>query len=446
MQPPGTASVVTYAAPSGYTPVSTQYEVIVNGSPAPVYTTPDMGHFASFDSNFSSSVPVTVNTTFDVTSVSVSPQSDSVVASNSARSISFNVPTTGQYVVFVNGVTATPLFIFANPLEVNPPKAGDVGVTYYGPGYYDLDSEIVVGAGKTLYVHGGAVIRGKVRVGASSPSTAGIDGAKVMGRGIVDSSIMTDYGRPMRIQKSSNVSVSGLTFLGKEHWGVVGYMNTGGITIDNIKVLNWQATTSGTPDGIDMVGTQGATISNSFVRAYDDGVTIKCSKNGWSGSSADITYSNMVIYQGDGGNATEIGYENDTGFRIDRSTFRDIDVVRKTAKTPTHKRSALGIHLTGDSPVDTVLYDGYRVEYSEENLIYISSFYTTDYPFVTRAPLTNVTIRNFSGPGGLPSVINSDDAGKPITVNFENARIGGVAVTSAASAGITTTNASAAMS
>ena len=54
------------------------------------------------------------------------------------------------------------LFLFANAPEVNPPKQGDAGVRYYGPGVYH--ENIDVKSNETIYLAGGAVIFGSLNV------------------------------------------------------------------------------------------------------------------------------------------------------------------------------------------------------------------------------------------------------------------------------------------
>ena len=56
-----------------------------------------------------------------------------------------------------------PLLLFANNPEINPPKEGDPGVIYFGPGIHK-PNRIILKTGQTLYLAGGAVVKGAVIV------------------------------------------------------------------------------------------------------------------------------------------------------------------------------------------------------------------------------------------------------------------------------------------
>ena len=80
----------------------------------------------------------------------------------------------------VNGDVDNNLMIFANPLEVNPPSPTDPDVIYLGPGLYTQN--YIVPSGKTLYIAGGAVVKGGVIMNNAT-------NAKVIGRGVLDRSL-----------------------------------------------------------------------------------------------------------------------------------------------------------------------------------------------------------------------------------------------------------------
>jgi hypothetical protein len=52
------------------------------------------------------------------------------------------------------------LLLFANRPENNPPKHGDPNVVYFGPGIHKPE-RIALKAGQTLYLAGGAVVKGR---------------------------------------------------------------------------------------------------------------------------------------------------------------------------------------------------------------------------------------------------------------------------------------------
>ena len=97
----------------------------------------------------------------------------------------------------VNGDVYNTLDIFANPVEVNPPSPTDPNVIYLGPGYYKQD--YIVPSGKTLYIAGGAVIKGEVVLDNAT-------NAKVIGRGVLDH----PPGRAVSANYANQITIDGI--------------------------------------------------------------------------------------------------------------------------------------------------------------------------------------------------------------------------------------------
>src|SRR5262249_37752721 len=73
----------------------------------------------------------------------------------------------------------SPLLLFSNGIEQAAPTPSDPGVVYVGPGVHDAGL-IKLTEGQTLYVAGGAVVKGGV--------DASGDNIRIMGRGVIDGS------------------------------------------------------------------------------------------------------------------------------------------------------------------------------------------------------------------------------------------------------------------
>ncbi|HEV2087765.1 MAG TPA: hypothetical protein VGR21_05600, partial [Cryptosporangiaceae bacterium] len=211
---------MTYPAPPDM-PTTTDYTVDVNGQDSFVYST-----FIAKFSNFSfgsGPVRVTVTTNVDANTVDIRPKALNITPRfvPGSRTLEFDLTKPANLSIEVNGNLANPLFLFANPLETSRPDRLDPNVIYFASGQiYDV-GELVVGSNKTVYVEGGAVVRGKLRIGSGTPTGVGATNVRVLGRGIVDSSLLTNVGRPVRINNSNTVTLDGPIFLGKESWGVV---------------------------------------------------------------------------------------------------------------------------------------------------------------------------------------------------------------------------------
>jgi len=173
------AEVVTYPAPEGET-LSSDYVVEVDGKPVAVYLARTQHEdkrpysFAYFD--FSGTVTVKIKTALPLNNLAVLPskygikptinQGEATFTTDKPFNISFEP--TGEN---------TPLLLFSNPIEKDPPKQGDPNVIYFGPGVHK-PARIDLTAGQTLYIAGGAVVKTAV--------TSRGDNIRIMGRGILD--------------------------------------------------------------------------------------------------------------------------------------------------------------------------------------------------------------------------------------------------------------------
>ena len=131
-------NLITYPAPEGYAK-SPSYTVTVNGKQSPVYDArindPDNCGYTYFDFEGTVHVIVTVPAGFE--SVKIRPQSAGIKAKVKGNKIEFDMTSPKKLCLELNGKVSYPLFIFANPLEINPPKSTDRGVRYFGPGFHD---------------------------------------------------------------------------------------------------------------------------------------------------------------------------------------------------------------------------------------------------------------------------------------------------------------------
>jgi len=143
---------------------------------------PKENHWVGF--SFSGKVAVVVEPlTVEATSVEVRPDPPGVSASLKGGKIRVEITRPGQYYVMVKAKGSPrhdfdhPLFIFADPPETNVPKKGAPGVHYFGPGVHDIGFKYPVRAGETVYIAGGALVKGSIAYTG--------DGVRILGRGIL---------------------------------------------------------------------------------------------------------------------------------------------------------------------------------------------------------------------------------------------------------------------
>ena len=136
---------------------------------------------------------------------------------------------------------------------------------YFGPGIHDA-GRIDLASGQTLYLAGGAVVKGAV--------AAEGDNIRICGRGILDGNDYAWRKGPYNVTMGihgNNVEVSGITIRGSSHWTIVP-RNSRHVTIRNVKICNSRVQND---DGINPCNSQDVLITDCFIRTDDDCVAMK---------------------------------------------------------------------------------------------------------------------------------------------------------------------------
>ena len=104
----------------------------------------------------------------------------------------------------------SPLLLFGNSLETNIPKADDADIIYFGPGVHN-PGKIVLKNNQTLYLAGGAVVKGDGKG----------DDIRIAGRGIINSTDYPHHQGPtvfmVHFEKCRNVIIKDVILRGS--WG-----------------------------------------------------------------------------------------------------------------------------------------------------------------------------------------------------------------------------------
>lgn len=117
-----------------------------------------MGYF-----DFSGQVEVSVTyNKGEVKSGRVRPLSYGITPRTSGSTITFTLDRPRNLSIEVNGDIFHNLHLFANPIDENrPKKLKDKNLIYFAPGIHQLPGDTLnVPSGKTVYVAGGAIVRG----------------------------------------------------------------------------------------------------------------------------------------------------------------------------------------------------------------------------------------------------------------------------------------------
>jgi hypothetical protein len=263
------AEVTTWKAPEGEA-LSSTYRVWVNGTSIPVYTARGVHGgayaFATFDFKGAVRVAITASSTSDLRRAVVRPAAARILTETEGDALIISLDAPRKLSIEPDGIN-NPLLLFANRPETNPPKQGDPGVIFFGPGIHK-PNRIVLRSGETLYLAGGAVVKGAVIARQA-------DHIRIRGRGILDG---TDWpwtkgpaGHLIGIENCSDVTIEDVVLRGSFAWTLVP-MRCKDVTIRNVKIVNSRVQND---DGINPCNSQNVLIEDCFVRTDDDCVALK---------------------------------------------------------------------------------------------------------------------------------------------------------------------------
>ena len=449
-----------YSGPPGE-PASPDFTVEANGQPVFVYQakvrheiakppgsiwTHEMGakaevaSFACFD--FEGKVAVAVKPNRPFQKATLLPTSYGIQPKIEGGIVRFEIDQPRKLTLLLHGSAGAspsqdgsdqrPLHLFANPMETGAPKQGDPNVIYFGPGIHKT-GPIEVKSGQTVYIAGGAIVRGQILPDEKPTHSArtGLNhygplihvqnarNVRVCGRGILDGSDMPHASRALvLVANSSDVQVDGIVIRDSPNWAVSMH-GSDRVSVANVSQISGRLNS----DGINSVNSRAIRIRNCFVRNRDDSIVVKTTQP--TGDASDILVEGCVIWN-DWGYALGITYE--TRAPIHGVTFRDCDVLDALFW-------AFGIHVVDSATMSDIRFENIRVERTRGGLIRLGithDMWATD---KERGHIRSILFDNvrFTG-GGTPAseILGLDAAHRVEDVTFRNLQIGGQAVRNAA--------------
>ncbi len=372
----GARGVMSWPAPAEEK-LYEDYSVRVNGHAVPVYSCrvsampfnqvwpgyqrpidqTELSGFAYWSMSGPVSVEVLSKRPFKL--VAVRPSSRGIRPAIKGQRITFQLSSPGQFTVELDG-THHALHLFADPPEADAPKLGDPNVLYFGAGVH-RPGKIQLKNGQTVYLAGGAVVYTAIE-------GRGVTGVRILGRGIIDTSEFPrgKGGGSIHIEDSSDIKIDGIIVRDSDLYGVSAF-GCHNLAISDVKLVGfWRYNT----DGIDMCNTQNVTVSNCFIRSFDDSMVLKGVK-GHSGGARPLagqTYDELpernirmtgLVIWCDWGRALEIGAETSTPEMTD-VLFRDIDVIHNT-------HIAMDIQHSDRAAIHDIRFENVRVEVDDSN-------------------------------------------------------------------------------
>ena len=413
------SDVVVYPAPEGEA-LNTKFKVSVNGIVVPVYNARictedmqgrhkagivaeadsyfDITAFASFDMK-KGPAKVTVSVDEPIYTAKILPTSFAITSTIKGNAISFEVTKHQHITIEINGDHIRSLHLFVNPEETDIPDPNDPDVLYFGPGIHEITSVSVIGDNKTVYIAGGAVVRGIL-----SDEEQGRRGASFVlrgknisfrGRGIFDQGLVPrTKGRQTMSVTVDGFNLEGVVLCNSSTW-TVSLRDCNHVHINNLKLFGHRANS----DGIDINSSLDVLVENSFLRTWDDLIVVKTLR-GSNQDAGRIHVRKCVLYN-------EIAHALSIGAELTRNVedvlFEDCDIIGDHGREWT-----LRIYHTDKALIKNVRFENIRIEESVKfaSLWINTAIWTTD---AERGNIENVVFKD----------ITVNNSGYPLHKEFE---------------------------
>lgn len=366
-------------------PSSADYMVTVNGTPVHVYDC-EAAAYTTWD--FEGTVEVTVAVRENHKDIVVRPHHNGPAITWDGSVARFTLDCPRCLCFDPPWQVRKPLFIYANGIDHDRPDPSDPKVRYFEAGRIHDAGVISLESNETLYIEGGAIVRGRVEAFDAH-------NVRVAGHGILDA---THNGprrqRLMYFGKCVDVDIRGIITIGSPSWTIVLH-RCKNCHVDNVKQIGWVVTS----DGIDVVSSHDVLIENCCLRNNDDCVVVKAFPGYRKAITEDedapvsinvenVEVRNCVLFNAQSGNVMEIGYEL-RAEHVRNVHFHDCDVIASHGHG-----GVFTIHNGDRALVEDILYENIRVEHYFEQLIdfrVLRSRYSRD---EERGRIRNVTLRN----------------------------------------------------
>ena len=401
------SDVVVYPAPEGEA-LNAKFKVSVNGIDVPVYNARintedkqgrdkagipaladlyfDITGFASFDLK-KGPVKVVVSVEEQIFTAKILPTSFGIIPIVKDKTVTFEVTKPQHVTVEINGDHIRSLHLFVNPEETDIPDPNDPDVIYFGPGIHEITTVSVIGDNKTVYIAGGAVVRGILGENEQTgrrPASFVLRGKNITfrGRGIFD------MERVPRTQSRQTMSVTvdgfrleGVILCNSSTW-TVSLRDCNDVHIDNMKLFGHRANS----DGIDINSSLDVLIENCFLRTWDDLIVVKTLR-GSNQDAGRIHVRKCVLYN-QCAHALSIGAELTR--KVEDVLFEECDIIGDIGREWT-----LRIYHTDAALIKNVRFENIRIEESVRfaSLWINSAIWTTD---DKRGQIEDVVFRNIT--------------------------------------------------
>lgn len=307
--------------------------------------------FVSFEAD--EKVTLEVECTKEFSNAFIRPLSKNIEVSSEGNIVTFDITENGQYVLELDDEHGA-LHIFVN--EVKDYPEAKAATYYYGPGVH-YPGLVRLKKGECVYVDREAIVHGSF-IGED------VSDLKIFGQGIIDGTyeerliehcyIPSTKGN-IKFYDSHNIAIEGVILRNSAIW-VISLFGCHNIEIENVKMVGqWRYNT----DGVDICNSRDVVVRNSFLRVFDDVITIKGVPDYKHLPVGHIEVDNCVMWCGWGRNI-ELGIETYCT-EFSNIVFKNCELIHNSA-------SCIDIQNGGVAVISDVRFENINVEYSNKCL------------------------------------------------------------------------------
>lgn len=355
--------------------------------------------------------------------VAVRPASLGITPLVDGQMITFSLNKPANLSIEVNNDKLRNLHLFANAIFEEKILPNDTNVIYFGPGiHYPSEQEngvYKIPSGKTVFLHGGAVVCGKFLVDKA-------ENVQIVGRGIV-----WQPTQGVEIRHSKNVHIEGLIFINPSHYTICGG-ETSGLTIKGIKSFSnkiWA-------DGIDLMSCSDVKIDGVFMRNSDDCIAIYGHRWNFFGNAQNYKITNATLWA-DVAHTIHIGMHGNAklgGDTLENMLFENIDILEHDENSRAYQ-GCLAISCGDNNLIQDITFRNIRIDDIQEGQLFNFRIVFDDtFSHAPGRKIKNILLENIFYRGALPnpSIIKGyNDERSVDNIWIKNLQVNGQKVTTA---------------
>lgn len=335
-----------------------------------------------------------------------------------SRTVSFTLSQPRNLSIEINGDIFHNLHLFAGDLSVynetqkiNKRKLkSDKSIVFFGPGLHKIEKDsMLIGSNKTVYIAGGAVVRGCLKVKDA-------ENVRIIGRGIIHPE---GRGEGIHVANSKNIEIEGI---------ISTQCPVGGS--DNIRVRNVKVISSyGWGDGFNVFASNNVFYDGVFARTSDDCTTVYGTRKGYVGGCKNVTMQNSTLWA-DVAHPIFIGIHGNVENPeiLENLNYINIDILDHKEKQIDYQ-GCLAINAGDENLIRKVKFENIRIEnFREGQLVNLRIFYNTKYCKAPGRGIEDILFKDITYNGDrakLSMIIGYNSERKVKNIRFENLRING---------------------